>query len=360
MRKRIVYLLGAGAMIDFDGPKTCELTVLCANILKKHHCESILSSLDATYGKGNYNFETIIASIEFLMDWAIAHERQGYIGVDNTNVIVSIMCSKYQSFTSDQLLLIYKELINCIIERVSKYDYNFSHKPEHNVLKCFFKNEFENNTIKIYSLNYDRLIPHLLGNKIYDGTLNSSDFFSYDIRNFINSCHTYFNLHGSIYLCKEIDPAILSYKIRQHGIPQKLSYALEQEGGSPNDIKIFSPIISGYSKSQRILSEPFNFGLGAFMEDCNLCDELFIVGYSFSDPHINSIIKNYSKNRNVDITIVDKKDVTIVGLELALKFHIVHPFSEDNGSSYNRDDKIRIYTNGFLDYMKIHLKGVLK
>jgi hypothetical protein len=358
--RRVVYLLGAGAMIDFDGPKTCELTGICADILKKHHCESILFSLDATYGKGNYNFETIIASIEFLMDWAVAHERQGYISVDNTNVIVSIMCSKYQSFNSDQLLLIYEELINCIIERVSKYDYNFSHKPEHNVLKCFFKNDFEKKIIKIYSLNYDRLIPHLFGNSINDGTMCSSDFFSYNLKQFINYKQSYFNLHGSIYLKKEIDQTVLSYKVRQCGIPQSLTYVLEQEGGSPNDRKIFSPIIAGYSKSQRMLGEPFNFGLGVFMEDCSLCDELIIVGYSFSDPHINSIIRNYSKFGNIDIIIVDKKDVSIIKQDLTSKFHVVHPFREDNGSSYNRDDKIRIYTNGFLDYMNIHLKGVCK
>ena len=186
--------------------------------------------------------------------------------------------------------------------------------------------------------------------------MKSSDFFNYDINSFVNSKQSYFNLHGSIYLSIAA-PNSLSYKVMQHAIPQYLTNAYEQEGGSPNDIKLFSPIIAGYSKSQRLLSEPFNFGLGAFMNDCNLCDELVIVGYSFSDPHINSILKNYTKFGNIDITIVDKKEVSMIKQELTFKFHIVHPFREDNGSSYNRDDKVRIYTSGFLDYMKFQLNN---
>ena len=352
MKKKIVYLLGAGAMLDFDGPKTSELTDICVVVLKKYSCEGILTSLDATYGKGKYNFETIIASIEYLMDWAVAYERQGYISVDNTNVIISIMCSKYQSFNSNQLLHIYEELINCILERVSQYDYNFSHKPEHDVLRCYFKSEFDKNTNKIYSLNYDRLIPHLFGKTIYDGTLDSSDFFCYDLNKFKKSQQSYFNLHGSIYLKKEIDPTVMSYRVRLCGIPQGLTYALEQEGGSPNERKIFCPIIAGYSKTQRVLGEPFNFGLGAFMEDCNLCDELIIVGYSFSDPHINSIIRNYFRIREKKMIIVDKKDRQELEQVLLSKFHIVNPFRNDGTGFYNEREKIKIYSKGFLDYMK--------
>ena len=353
MEKRVVYLLGAGAMIDFDGPPTCEITDICADVLKKHHCEGILSSLDATYGKGYYNFETIIASFEYLLDWAVAHERQGYISVDNTNVIVSVMCSKYQSFNSDQLLLIYKELINCIIERVSQYDYSFSHKPKHDVLTYYFKSEFDKKINKIYSLNYDRLIPHLIGYTIYDGTLKTSDFFSYDLKKFKDSKQSYFNLHGSIYLKIEIDQTFLSYRVRQCGIPQGLIDALEQEGGSPNDRKLFSPIIAGYSKSQRMLGEPFNLGIGAFMEDCNLCDELIIVGYSFSDPHINSIIRNYFPIREKEMLIVDKKNRLELEQILMSKFNIVNPFRNDGTGFYNERDKIKLYSMGFLDYMKL-------
>jgi hypothetical protein len=355
MKGRVVYLLGAGAMIDFDGPKTSELTDICADVFKKHNCKGILSSLDATYGKGNYNFETIIASIEYLLDWAVAHERRGYISVDNTNVIVSIMCSKYQSFNGNQLLDIYKELINCIIERVSKYDYNYSHKSEHDVLTCYFKSEFKKNTNKIYSLNYDRLIPNLIGYKIYDGTIKSSDFFSYDLKMFKNSKQSYFNLHGSIYLKREIDPMVLSYRVRQCGIPQGLTDAFDQEGGSPNDRKIFSPIIAGYSKSQRMLGEPFNLGLGAFMEDCNLCDELIIVGYSFSDPHINSIIRNYFPIREKEMLIVDKKNRLELEQTLMSKFNIVNPFRNDGTGFYNERDKIKLYSMGFLDYMELNI-----
>ena len=118
--KRVVYLLGAGAMIDFDGPSTSCLTDICSDIIKKHHCEGVLTSLDLIYGKGKYNFETIIGSIENLLDWAVAYERRGYISVDNTNVIVSVFCSKFQTISSGQLWDIYVDLINGVISRTSE------------------------------------------------------------------------------------------------------------------------------------------------------------------------------------------------------------------------------------------------
>lgn len=170
MKKRVVYLLGAGAMIDFDGPSTSELTKLCSNLLKDHHCDSILSVLSSTYGEGVFNFETIIAAIEELLDWSIANERQGAVNVQNTNVISSVFCSKFQTLSSEEYMKIYQNLINNIIERTKKYDYGIDVKQNHETLKKHFEKETNCKITKIYSLNYDRLIPHLLNNEIYDGT----------------------------------------------------------------------------------------------------------------------------------------------------------------------------------------------
>lgn len=352
MRKRVVYLLGAGAMIDFNGPATSELTLLCSNLLKKYYCDKILSELESTYGERMYNFETIIAAVENLLDWTIAHERLGAINVQNTNVISSIFCNKFQNLSSEEYLKIYQDLINSIIDRTKKYDYEIVYNQKHQTLKRFFEQKVNNETTKIYSLNYDRLIPRLLKNVIYDGTnLPLYGGFNYNLKGFICSEKTYFNLHGSIYLNMEYVRDLLSYKVVQHSIPQYLTYALEQEGGAPNDVKLFSPIIAGYSKSQRMLSEPFSFGLSAFMADCNLCDELVVIGYSFSDPHINSIIRNFIQIGSKTMIIVDKKDWQEIEKVLTTEFKVVFPFHENKTGAYNEQYKIQISSKGFLEYM---------
>ena len=44
----------------------------------------------------------------------------------------------------------------------------------------------------------------------------------------------------------------------------------------------------------------------AFDRDCCLADELYIIGYSFSDEHINGSIKTALRyNKNLRVTIVD-------------------------------------------------------
>ena len=354
MEKRVVYLLGAGAMIDFGGPKTCELTNMCIDVLNNNQGEGILSSLDKTYGIGKYNFETIIAAVEHLLDWYNAKEADGYITTEDTNIIRLLFVPHF-NFTSDKLVGIYFDLINTIIKRVSCYDTYGPWNNNHNILEKYFQSRSVEGQNKIYSLNYDRLIPRVSQIDFADGTGEKygHTFFDYNLKYVLYSKCSYINLHGSIYLKMIPD---FYYKIEQAFSPQYLGSAIKIKGGSPNEKLIFSPIIAGYSKSQRMLSDPFNFGLGAFMADCNLCDELVIVGYSFSDPHINSIINNYVLSRNVDITIVDKKDASIIEKELMFKFHVVTPFRNDSGTSFNKDEKIKIYSNGFLEYMNSRLE----
>ncbi len=337
-------------MIDFGGPTTSSLTEICSEILKKNNCMGILSSLDAIYGEGEYNFETIIAAIEYLCDWSLAKERLGYVNAQNINVITSVFCSKFQSLSNIDYWNIYAELINRIIDVVKKYDYETSIRNEHILLQHFFENVINKNKTKIYSLNYDRLIPHLVNDNFFDGTQSPDyKYYNYNLNEVVKSGVSYVNLHGSIYLSLEPNNY---YKAVQCSIPQYLRYAHELDGGSPNEIKLFSPIIAGYSKSQRIMSEPFNFGIGAFMEDCNLCDEFVIVGYSFSDPHINSIIKNYVRMGKVQITIVDKKDASIVEQNLVSKMKIYSAFGMKSGILCNKNFNISIHSNGFIDYIK--------
>lgn len=310
-KNKVVYLFGAGAMIDFGGPKTSELSMIVKNVID-NCCPKIIKFMDSCYknvksenkeDQDLYNFETILAVVEDLLDWQISKEIEGYRTPLNTNTIYTAFKSK-EDFSSEELYQCYSEAINNIIEKVDNYD-NVENEKFEKLKKLFYK-EIKNQRVKIYSLNYDRVIPHLFGARINDGTVATerlcTRIFSYNIKDFTNDKFTYFNLHGSIYL-KQVSNRL--YKVIQSNTPEKLQFAHFIKGGSPNKQKIFSPIIAGYSKCDRVLSEPFHFGMCSFISDCATCDEMVIIGYSFGDTYINNIISNYLKTKKV--TIVDYK-----------------------------------------------------
>ncbi|CAN7457696.1 SIR2 family protein [Paenibacillus sp. LjRoot56] len=82
------------------------------------------------------------------------------------------------------------------------------------------------------------------------------------------------------------------------------------------DLDLIPSIVTGGGKSIKIQHSPFNFYYNEFkkkmyIED-QLCDELYIVGYSFRDDHINKAIaerlklaRNSTSPRPLNIVIVD-------------------------------------------------------
>lgn len=354
-KKKIVYLLGAGAMIDFGGPTTSYLTDECKKIVENSVLEKIIDLLDKTYDK-KYNFETIIAAVEYLLDYAIATQTQGYITVNNTNIVRVLFKSVTKKIDSEKIWDVYKDLINMVIVEIAKYESEIN--PSNKLLSDYLSRCQDSYKLKIYTLNYDRLIPNVMEN-VNDGTvkveINKYRLFNYKLKSFISDNFTHFNLHGSIYLKQEM-PRGFYYSVVQSSCPKYLKDALVQEGGSPNDKKIFSPIITGYSKSQRIMSEPFNFGFAAFSGDCDDCDHMVIVGYSFSDPHINSIIKSFIVEKNKKITIVDyskENNYSEIENKLASIF-ISNPLvlEKTDYGARSKDDRINIYIKGFKKYLE--------
>lgn len=372
-RKKIVYLLGAGAMIDFGGPKTSKLTSLIKDELIKCGYSEVLVALDELYDN-DYNFETVIAAIEELLNYSIAVETRGHISINNTNVIRALYECKYKGFKSTNLWNCFSRLINIIINEISKYDFiDASALDEHSVhydgkfalLNQYLFKKNAQNDLKIYSLNYDRLIPNLLISRhIYDATTekdfgNSNSIgsnFEYDFMKFINNNLTYFNLHGSIYLTQDKNQ---HYRVVQSTFSSNLKHALYQKGGSPNEHILFSPIITGYNKSQRILCEPFNFGFSTFLADINTCHELVIIGYSFSDPHINSVISTYLRKNISSCTIVDFKkngDISDITHKLDFELNYIDNFYLESDELYRSSNGfIRIYTGGYSNFLKVNL-----
>ena len=64
------------------------------------------------------------------------------------------------------------------------------------------------------------------------------------------------------------------------------------ESSNPKEQFLISNIVAGHHKLQRTNLQPLNAFSYAFQRDCMEADNLFVIGYSFSDIHINRIIRN--------------------------------------------------------------------
>lgn len=346
--KKTTVLLGAGAMIPFGGPTTQELTrLLLSNSICKKEFAPIFSR-----SKKTGNFEFLLSSLEYLLDWKLANE--GHESYSTNPYLLLEPKYVYQFDSIKELWEIYCEAINDILERVKEYD-NYSHpfSDKLDTLSEFLIGKKQTNYLKIYSLNYDRLIPRIAKKKgivFYEG-FNDMQY-EYDLNKFNTDPYTFFNLHGSIYT-SYVSGGI----VKVLDDPIKLEHRYNIQGGNPGENKVFLPIIAGYSKSQRIMSEPFNLGIAAFMNDCNTCNRLVIVGYSFGDPYINSILNKFIRIDSTEIIIVDYFE----GQQLPIRLRgIPYQVFGIRGATFIGDgsmlflDKypqIKLYIKGFEQYI---------
>lgn len=344
---KTTVLLGAGAMIPFGGPTTNDLTqaLLRNNICKNFFCP-IFNRTNQTV-----DFEFLLSSLENLLDWKLANEEPNSRSSNPYMLLEPFF--PYQYDLIKDIWVIYRESINTIIDIIKEYDYYTPPVSDKMDTLARFLICKKHNNLKIYSLNYDRLIPRLLqkyGLYFYEGLYKEQ--YEYDLNKFNSYSNTYFNLHGSIYT------SYVSFGVvKISDSPIELEYRFNIQGGNPSENKVFLPIIAGYSKSQRIMSEPFNFGIAALMNDCNTCNRLVIVGYSFGDPHINAILRKFVKLDSTEIVIVDycKDDKLHDGLR-GIPYQVfgipgAQFIGERNALYLDKNPHIHLYLDGFEQFI---------
>lgn len=263
----------------------------------------------------DFNFETFIAILEYVLDYRLSQFREGPTSTSwksLSSVIFKLKddisqgdCFKDQQ-CSYNVLTYYIDLLN---SKVQVYDDICKCKEEANLFLSYIK-KIENcfDAIKIYSTNYDMLVPRILKvQQVYlslDNDIIPS--FIYDINKFISCKLTYFPLHGCSYIEKE-----KLGKYRLGLIPKSISlYSSSNEGGNPNTETFFTPIISGYNKLEHLNGKPFNFGFHAFTNDIFDSEEIITMGYSYNDPHINSLLETFSNCPIKCVTLNDSPNFT--------------------------------------------------
>lgn len=389
MSKRIVFLLGAGAALDWGGPRTicnrdglatipehrsgeikdrpCCLTHLIRAIGFKNekgeriteviyrllvkagrtpNFESIINILDDLYtyyalrsaqknredaGLASiFAFEGALDDLSFFTteeDSPVTHSYTLHIPGND------ILTEKYIPSDVSPHMKYFEFFLNgvfgVVIAQISKYAYH--NERQHSMVFEEVNNKVNKDfynwidrvkgadcIIRMYTLNYDQIFKILLEEKgmdVFEGFDTQEGSYEYgcypvpNLRRILTdeATHCFYNLHGSAYW-EAGDNERLGFTGYQYhrmpiGIIEKPGVSIEIEKGKSI---LLSSIITGYQKVQRTAISPFRQLFAAFDRDCIIADEIYIVGYSFGDEHVNDIIRNAKKtNQKIKVTIID-------------------------------------------------------
>jgi hypothetical protein len=250
----------------------------------------------------------------------------------------------YQNEAPKQFFLLHllNEILTDISARITKYAY---HTSGHSVLNTtssisrlfcqWMTNHSEKNILRIYTLNYDRIFKILLersGISIFEGfdcgeNIPMGTTLRANIPTILRdkNCHSHYNLHGSAYW------EVLDLDDNQLPNPEVVLTAGPNLpiNSNPASFQIekgktllITNIITGYQKVQKANIAPYRQMHSAFDNDCCFANEIYIVGYSFGDEHINQSLKTAIRyNPKLKITIVDPSFIkNDMDFQFAIKF----------------------------------------
>jgi hypothetical protein len=287
-----------------------------------------------------------------------------------------------------QLLL--ATLLTDINGAISSYAYHTDHYSQiltvsnQHINQLFFnwlnKLEPDKCILRLYSLNYDRIFKILAlksGLKeLFEGfecgaTIAPGYKIPANIPRILTDfdTHCHYNLHGSAFW--RIEPRdkglFANAEIFLQGSPSlqinlsEQPYIQIEKGKSI----LITNIITGYQKAQKGFLTPFKQMQTAFDRDCIFADNLYVIGYSFGDEHINMSIKTALKyNPNIKIHIVDPayEENTNKGYDLLVDrfLNVFTHFLQNRGQLKKINDnccqyfdgKITVHTMSMNEYLK--------
>ena len=363
--KRNIFLFGAGAIRDWDGPKTSELTDSIVEYgFKAKDGKTITFHIKQILEQDGHsvNFETILSVIEELI---IFYSGKGqsdskksflapflslsdllcsflnYSVIGNINSSYSLNIPDYEISSSGKTAshgetpnqFFFESLLNnlhtLIGNRISRYNFHTQNKQDiiestrNKPLNDSFSNWIrtfidKQEIVRLYTLNYDRLNKVILENRgidVFEG-FDSKAIVPYsktippNLKRIITDtdCLCNYNLHGCInWRLVELNNYKNYLPVLKAGERLALSYykspLFEVEKGKPG---VYTNIIAGYQKAQRSVLSPYRQMQASFDKDCFTADNIFIIGYSFNDEHINESIRMaLIYNKSLTIQILD-------------------------------------------------------
>lgn len=238
------------------------------------------------------------------------------------NEIVSIEMDTHVKYYE----LFLNELLSAIIGTVLKYAYaSQTHKAFENevnkVNNTNFKHWIKSFTgqgkqVRMYTLNYDDIFKQMVeqdGLEVFDGFYRNSNpsqgNLAADLKSIVIdtkiTCH--YNLHGTTFwTVEELNKSQFPGYSYLKGLPGGVNNSVASIEIEKGKRLLLSNIISGYQKVQKTAISPFRQFFSAFDRDCLEAVELYIIGYSYGDEHVNDIIRNARRcNPDLRITLIN-------------------------------------------------------
>lgn len=417
-KKRTVFLFGAGATLAWNSPSTSELTDLvrtsgfkCADNTT-HITEFIYSTLLANgYPSCNVNFETIISVIEDLIIYyskfdkdlpvksissvflAPRYEKEllnysiiggavkhGYELQIPAGQGYPLSKRAYHGETPSQFF--FEHLVSLLLTTVTARIHEYAYHTESSLMKSvdddisklfvkWMKLLSGRSILRLYTLNYERIFKILLaraGLSVFEG-FDCEEFVCETLRANVPKIfsetegHVHYNLHGSAFwevldLDKEQlpNPEIVLSSI--FALPAGNGpVSLQMEKGKT---LLVTNMITGYQKAQRGMITPFKQMQAAFDRDCCLADEVYVIGYSFGDEHINESLKTAVRhNPKLKITIIDPQFIQNK-MDYQLALHLF-PFKQESHRTQRKvrnnvysyfGDAFTVHTIGFREFLE--------
>lgn len=422
MAKRITVLLGSGSSLAWGSPTSNKITQVLdsdlkfkakdgsplfsslRNIIAKYYkvdvkeinfeqCIHLLDVLISYYrisssehkiiSSHKFDFSTfeILSEVSDLFGYEfIPHSIVGNPGImilDKTSHDhIQLVDEKFQEATF--LFSAMQHYIVIINNLILAYDNptSIEKHPSLNNNLCEMFKYLKNavNSMRVYTLNYDRLWPRILGQCLvnqYEGTgerITPDDELEklvFDLKRIINdrNCDTFYNLHGCVSWEHNYNSLSYSSEFVFNSDFTMNTGASHSIISNPQEETSIYNIVTGFSKVQRTNSEPLYAMHNSFYQDCMNSDMIITIGYSFFDFHVNRRLANairYNSANWVNITFGNPHDEFSFshGLyEIEKAIHVagdsfIPPNLAKNSWIISNSNRHRIFIAGFEDFLK--------
>lgn len=313
-----ILMLGAGASIPFYNPRlsTQHLTNVISNpnnwnnLVGRYtnimgpnvnmvNTNTILQVLNSiTKSHPNYNFEQIIeiydkiSSFNFhpVSNSKILHDILLFYGATAPNVANHVW---------DCVPFLFRQLITEEIENLHTNnkvpDYNNLTQLQTNFISSISSNQ----TLNIFTLNYDEIIFDAIHPLIFETGFNNVGRF--ELNRFLGSKNTISFPHGHSRFSFDDDGILYhanshmanTYRLNNIATINRAQTRYLTDSSYSYSFNTF--ISTGQQKEPTFDVNPYATYYQKFASDCLKANRIYVAGYSFSDPHFNRMLLNFLK-----------------------------------------------------------------
>ncbi|GIO97759.1 hypothetical protein J14TS5_28450 [Paenibacillus lautus] len=321
---RVTALLGAGASVDIGGPLSVDLTdrvrakaqeiydPKTENIDRVPFLNEVATKLDDYFSPEKSHFEDIFYALESLSSFTRGWRPRT---IKKFKPHLGSLLSPNDERFFDELLLLHakRDLLSEVGDAINGYDSLFDPNGIHSWYATFWKDAISECQWDIATLNYDHCIESSI-DQYEDGYEDiGREFKRFNPRRLLhNTSDTkILHLHGSIFYGHPHTGNAFMFEDEQndlylfdkHQDASKTWFNNSFSTSQSHDEAHVGPIITGLRKTDKLLPFPYNSYYYNFQKALIENERLLIIGYSFGDYHLNSLmermVRYHGQNRRI-------------------------------------------------------------